>query len=457
MIVLKFGGSSVEDPEALARVVEIVRSRLPRRPAVVISAMAKTTRRLWESAETAAAGNLPAALEIAQGIRAFHLSQARASIGPLELPATEEALERELAALCDLLARLAERRELTPRDADAAASYGEILSSLILAAALPAAGIAATCVDCRKVVVTDDAFTRALPLYDETNSRMKREVGGALEAGAVAVLGGFVGATQGGVVTTLGKEGSDFSAAIVGAALGAEEIQIWTDVDGILTADPRTVPRARLVRSLSFAESLELSSSGAKKPHFGTLGPAGRADVPIRILNSRHPDPKAEGTLIGRRAAAAATVKSIACRMNDHLLFALPADGQEGEGFLESVLEATAPFRPSLLTLAAEDGEWRAALDHAGRLPEVEESLSKLARVGVVHGRAVVSVVSEDLGTDPDLARLVLAAAARWEPRLLTRGVACPAVRFAVELEDLPRVVSDLHEDLFGDAGEVIP
>lgn len=457
MIVLKFGGSSVEDPEALARVVEIVRSRLPRRPAVVISAMAKTTRRLWESAETAAAGNLPGALEIAEGIRSFHLSQARASIGNAELPGAEEALERELAALRDLLSRLAERRQLTPRDADAAASCGEVFSSLLFAAALPAAGIAATCVDCRKVLVTDDTFTRAQPLYDETNARMKREVGAALDDGAVAVLGGFVGATRDGVVTTLGKEGSDFSAAIVGAALGAEEIQIWTDVDGILTADPRLVPRTRLVRSLSFAESLELSSSGAKKPHFGTLGPAGRADVPIRILNSRHPDPKSEGTLIGRRAAAPSAVKSIACRMNDHLLFALPRDGAGSEGFLEPLLDAAAPFRPSLLTLSAEEGELRAALDHTDRLAEVEEALSPLARVGSVHGRAVISVVSEDLGADPDLARRVLAAATKWEPRLVTRGVACPVVRFAVELEDLTQAVSDLHGEIFGDADEVIP
>jgi hypothetical protein len=181
--------------------------------------------------------------------------------------------------------------------------------------------------------------------------------------------------------------------------------------------------------------------------------------VPIRILNSRHPDPTAEGaegTLIGRRAAAPATVKSIACRMNDHLLFALPRDGAGSAGFLEPLLDAAAPFRPSLLTLSTEDGELRAALDHSDRLAEIENALAPLARIGAVHGRAVVSVVSEDLGTDADLARLVLAAAAKWEPRLVIRGVACPVVRFAVELEDLTQALADLHGEIFGDAPEVI-
>jgi aspartate kinase len=461
MIVLKFGGSSVEDPEALLRVVEIVRSRLASRPVVVISAMAKTTRRLLDSAEAAAAGNLPAALEIAQGIRQLHRSQAEAVIAGEALPATEKALDEELGRFEALLERIAGRGELSPHEADAAASAGEVLSSLLLAAALPSAGIAAAWVDCRKVVVTDDAFTRAQPLYEETEPRLRRAIGEIAERGAVAVLGGYVGATRDGVVTTLGLEGSDFSAAIVGAALGAREIQIWTDVDGILTADPRLVPRARLVRSLSFAESLELAFSGAKKPHPGTLGPASRAGVPIRILNSRRPDPAAEGTLIGRRSAAPPTAKSIACRMNDHLLYALPpgegagvgGDGADADGFVRDVLLAAAAWRPALLPLATDSGDLRFAIDHAGRLAEIETALTPVARFGVLHGRAVVSVVSEDLETSPELARTVLAAAAAYDPRLVTRGVRCPVVRFAVELEDLPRVISDLHDELFSESG----
>jgi len=217
------------------------------------------------------------------------------------------------------------------------------------------------------------------------------------------------------------------------------------------------VPGARRVQSLSFAESLELSSSGAKKPHFGTLGPAGRAGVPIRILNSRRPDPDAQGTLIGRRSAAPPTVKSIACRINQHLLYALPHAGGALDGLLDSVLAAAAPFRPALLPFALEETSLRLALDRGDRLAEIEAALAAVARVGVVHGQTIVSVISEDLATSPELAERVLTAAHAYRPQLVTRGVACPVVRFPVELEDLPLVIADLHDRLFAGAGESVP
>jgi aspartokinase len=209
------------------------------------------------------------------------------------------------------------------------------------------------------------------------------------------VLGGYVGATPEGVTTTLGKEGSDFSAAIVGAALGAEEVQIWTDVDGILTADPRLVPEARVVPSLSFAEALELACSGSKKPHPGTIEPARRGDVPIRVLNSRNPE--AGGTLIGRRAAGTPPrILSLACRTSAHPLFAWPG------------------------------------------IP---------ARESLEPGTAVISLVSEDLATSPELAARALAAAAGYEPCLVCEGAA-PAVRFKVGEAEAPRVLAELHARL---------
>ncbi|HEY0782495.1 MAG TPA: hypothetical protein VGE98_08580, partial [Thermoanaerobaculia bacterium] len=273
--------------------------------------------------------------------------------------------------------------------------------------------------------------------------------------------------TAAGVTTTLGKEGSDFSAAIVGAALGAAEVQIWTDVDGILTADPRLVPQAKRVQSLAFAESLELACSGAKKPHPGTLGPASRAGVPIRVLNSRTglsvPE-AAAGTLIGRRLSAPPAIKSIACRTNDHLLYVL-AEGATGDALLPRVLAVARRLLPALLPTAASDGTVTLALDHADRLPEVRAALVHElggdVRVGVVHGRAVVSLVSEDLPADPALVARTLAALRSplvCEPGLVADGIAAPAVRGFVEAEDLPAAVAQIHDRLFPDGGpEVIP
>jgi aspartate kinase len=453
VIVCKFGGSSVDGAAGIERVAGILRTRLAARPVAVVSAMAKTTRRLLDGAEAAAAGNLAAALADCEELRAFHRREGEAAVRPGARPPLAAAIERSFGDLRALLARLARERRLTPLDADAAAAFGEVLASEILAAALPGFGVDAAWIDARRVMVTDGTFTRAQPLYEDTGRRLRAALLPLVERGTVPVLGGYIGATRDGVVTTLGKEGSDFSAAIVGAALGVDEIQIWTDVDGILTADPRLVPAARLVATLSFAESLELACSGAKKPHPGTLGPASRAAVPIRILNSL--DERTAGTLIGGRGAAAAaapTVKSLACRPNDHLLHVSrgPAAGQ---AFAGRVVEAVERLRPALLVLRLDGEGADLALDRGDRLVEAREALATAGEVGVLHGRAVVSLVSEDLATDEGLVARVLAAAGEYQPRLVVTGAAAPAVRCLVELEDLPAAVAALHRRLFEQPG----
>jgi aspartate kinase len=477
VIVCKFGGSSVDGAAGIERVAGILRARLAARPVVVVSAMAKTTRRLLDSAEAAAAGNLAAALAGCEELRVFHHREAEAAVPAAERAALAAALERSFAALRTLLVRLAREHRLPPRDADAAAAFGEMLASEILAAALPGFGVDAAWIDARQVIVTDTAFTRARPLYDETGIRLRAALLPLVERGKVPVVGGYIGSTIDGVVTTLGKEGSDFSAAIVGAALGATEIQIWTDVDGILTADPRLVPAARRVPTLSFAESLELACSGAKKPHPGTLGPASRAGVPIRILNSldargslderrergeggermaagnpgEHPE-GAAGTLIGARGAVtattASTIKSLACRPNAHLLH-VSRGPAAGEAFAPKVVEAVERLRPALLVLRLDGEGADLALDRADRLAEAREALAAAGEVGVLHGRAVVSLVSEDLAADEALVARALAAAAEYQPRLVVAGAAAPAVRCLVELEDLPAAVAALHHRLF--------
>jgi aspartate kinase len=467
VIVCKFGGSSVDGAAGIERVAGIIRDRLGERPVVVVSAMAKTTRRLLDSAEAAAAGSLADALAGFAELRDFHRRVAEAAVPAAGRPRLAAALSRSFGELRALLERLAAERRLTARDADAVAAYGEVLASEILALALPRFGVEAAWIDARQVMVTDAAFTRARPLYGETDARLRAAILPAVERGAVPVLGGYIGATLDGIVTTLGKEGSDFSAAIVGAAVGAGEVQIWTDVDGILTADPRLVPGARRIRKLSFAEALELACSGSKKPHPGTLGPAGRAGVPIRILNAL--DGGGEGTLIDRAgtagAAARAAVKSLVCRPNDHLLHVAARQEarseREGKGegedssevFAAKVLAVVESLRPALLVLRLDGEGALLALDRADRLGEVREALGAAGEVGVLHGRAVVSLVSEDFSHDPELVTRTLAAAGEYQPRLVTAGVAAPVVRCLVELEDMPAAAAALHLRLFPEAG----
>lgn len=453
MIVMKFGGSSVGSAEGIRRVIELVRRELPRRPLVVVSAMAKTTRHLAAAAETAAAGNLAAARDGAARLRAFHAREA----APVTPPGSLDALFAERFAELDrALEEIAGEGALTPRAADRVASFGELLSSAILAQALAASGIESAWLDCRRLLVTDDLFTRANPDDAATAERLAAAVPPLLTAGRVPVAGGYVGATAEGVTTTLGYEGSDFSAALFGAALGAEEVQIWTDVDGILTADPTLVSGAQPVAALTFAEALELACSGSKKPHPGTLGPASRAGVPIRILNSRRPE--APGTRIGPwLGSTPPAIRSIACRRHDHLLYAMPPTGHEGNGFLPAVLDRCARLRPALMVLGgigASGGGVPLALDRADRLAEVQAALAETAaEVGVVPGRTVVSILSADLATSPELAARALAAAAEWEPRLVVDGAAAPCVRFLVGDRDAAAAVAAVHARLFGEEG----
>jgi aspartate kinase len=442
-IVMKFGGSSVDAAESIGRVVEIVHGQRSR-PVVVVSAMAKTTRKLLEAADAAAAGDLPTAWAIFEELLDYHGRVAHEAVPPQDHPALEAMLETRFGELRQTLERIAAEGRVTPRLADEVASYGELVSSAILALALEAPWI-----DCRQVMITDDQFTRARPVYEETEPRLREALLPHLDEGRTPVLGGYVGSTRDGVTTTLGKEGSDFSAAIVGAALGAEEVQILTDVDGLMTADPRIVESARRIRALSFAEALELACSGAKKPHWGTLGPASRADVPIRILSSLHLH-AGEGTLIGRRNAGAPGIKSIACKPGIHQLAVRPAGP---EGFLDRVFEVCERFRPALLVLAADEEGAGLSLDRADRLSEILEAFAGFAAVAVGRGRTVVTLVSEDLSASPELAERILETAGCWEPRLVLRGVAAPCVRCLVEERDAEGVVAELHRRVF--SGEV--
>lgn len=459
MIVMKFGGSSVDTAASIERVVGIVRDRTDRRPAVVVSAMAKTTQRLLDSAAAAAAGKIYEAEAMFEDLVAFHRREGRGAVSPSLRPALDSRLDPWFAELNALLGEIAVTRALTPRAADAVAGFGELLASAILSLALESGGVESEWIDCRRVVVTDHDFTRAKPLYGPTDARLREAILPLAARGAVPVLGGYVGATTQGVTTTLGKEGSDFSAAIVGAAIGADEVLIWTDVDGLLTADPRLFPGARRVRTLSFAEALELACSGAKKPHYGTLGPASRAGVPIRILNSRHAG--TPGTLIGRRnPEAPPTIKSIACRTNEHLISARLGGPEAADGFLPQVFAVCETFRPALLVLGADGRTADLALQRADRLAEVHPALRKAAGPAAdleVHpGRAVVSLVSEDLTSSPELTERALAAARDYAPRLVTEGVAAPCVRFLADEADLAEIVSRLHAELLAGGPEEV-
>jgi aspartate kinase len=257
MIICKFGGTSVQDAEALDRVAGIIRRRLKEKPVVVASAMGKTTNGLLLAAETAAAGRKLEALDLLGRLRQKHIQE----LERLDLKSAQEVLNLTIDShfneMGNIINGLAILGELTPRSMDAMASYGERLSTAILTEVLTDRGVPAQFMDVRQCMITDDQFTRAAPLFDLTESAIRQHVPPVVKSGRVPVLQGFIGSTRNGITTTIGRGGSDYSAAIIGAALDAYDIQIWTDVDGIMTSDPRMVPEARRVRVISFDEAAE--------------------------------------------------------------------------------------------------------------------------------------------------------------------------------------------------------
>src|SRR5688500_13599884 len=299
MVVQKFGGTSVADPAAIRRLIEIVRTaraRDGRGPAVVVSAMSGVTDALLGVAAAAGSARTDEALTRGEQLRERHLAAAGELVPGAEHAALAAHIGESFDQLAAVVRALGVLREVSPRTLDVVASMGELLSSRLIAAAIVEAGLPGEWVDARRAIVTNDDHTRAAPLMRETTAALRASVMPAIDAGRIPVLGGFVGATAEGHTTTLGRGGSDYSGALVGAGIDAREIQIWTDVDGMLTADPRVIKQPRLVPRLSFLEAAELAYFGAKVLHPSTILPAVERDIPVRILNSKRPD--GAGTLV---------------------------------------------------------------------------------------------------------------------------------------------------------------
>lgn len=288
-IVLKFGGTSVKDAEAMRRVVSIVERERGNSPVVVTSACAGVTDMLLTIARSCGAGDLKSALDNVRQLRERHLGILH-DVGLPPASSCQEGLTKLLDEIEQLARGVVLLGELTPRTLDAFASYGERLSSLLLGDAFRAAGWQAAVADSRQWIITDTNFVNASPLMPEIDARVAEHLIPLVQNHEVVVAQGFIGSTLDGITTTIGRGGSDHTGALLGAALRATEIQIWTDVSGILTADPRAIPQARVVPQVTFTEARELAWFGAKVIHPDTIVPAVERAIPVVIKNSMRPD-----------------------------------------------------------------------------------------------------------------------------------------------------------------------
>ena len=453
MVVQKFGGTSVADPAAIRRLIEIVRTaraRDGRGPAVVVSAMSGVTDVLLGIASAAGSGSgTEEALAKIEQLRQRHLAAA----GELAAPADQEALATDINSTLDQLAAVARAlavlREVSPRTLDVIAAMGELLSSRLVAAALNAAGVEAQWVDARRAIVTSGDHTRATPLTVETARALRATVGAALDAKRVPVLGGFVGATVDGHTTTLGRGGSDYSGALVGAGIGAREIQIWTDVDGMLTADPRVIAKPRLVPRLSFAEAAELAYFGAKVLHPSTILPAVERDIPVRILNSLRPE--GSGTLITAEPSLdGSPLTGLASKRNVIVVDITSTRMLMAYGFLRRVFEVFERFSTAVDVVTTSEVSVSVTVDDPKSLPVITEALSEFAEVSTEREMALLCAVGDRLRDEPEIAARVVSVLEEVPLRMISQAASRRNITVILRQADLLHAMNRLHEEFFG-------
>jgi aspartate kinase len=437
MIVMKFGGTSVEDAAAIDRSCAIVGERIFRKPLVVVSALGGATNGLLEAGGLAAAGEVSKATEIINKLEGRHTEL---------LPSTVE----EFTRLRELLKALGAIGEFSLRTQDLIASYGEALSSLIFVERLKRLGFEAVHIDARKCVITDDHFGKAVPLMEPTADRLEESARVHLNAGKVVVMGGYIGATQSGITTTLGRGGSDYSAAIAGAALNAEEIQIWTDVDGMMTTDPRIVPGAWKVRDISFDEASELAYFGAKVLHPLTVLPAVEKNIPVFILNSKKP--KGTGTRITKDARPCKNlIKSIACKRGITVVTVSSSRMLMAHGFLKALFEVFDRQRTSVDMVATSEVSVSLTLDNVSKLDAIVEDLKVLGDVEVNSKAALICLVGNNLKYTPGVARRAFGSMADINILMVSHGASNINFSFIVDEKDANLAVQKLHADFFSE------
>jgi aspartate kinase len=447
MIVMKFGGSSLESSAAIKRAAAIVRGRLGRHPVVVVSAMGGTTNELLAMAADAAQSKRSEAMARLGSLEELHRRESLELVSESSRKELEMILADHFQGLREIVEGLCSVRELTPRSLDAVASYGERLSSRIVALAFQNHGVPGVHLDARNSIVTDSRFTQATPIIEETNSRVSADI---LEIGAehVVVIGGQLGATAEGVTTTLGRGGSDLTASLVGAAVGAEAIEIWTDVDGVLTCDPNLVPEAHPVRTISFDEAAELAYFGAKVLHPATVLPAKEKNIPVWILNSRRPE--SPGTKIVPGAVPCANVlKSLACKQGITVVNIRSTRMLGAHGFLRRIFEIFDRFETEVDMVSTSEVSVSLTVDNDARLAEICAELEPFTEVSVEKDRAILCAVGDNLRETPGVAARVLAALKSVNVRMISQGASLLNLGVVLSSEDLGRAAAALHREFF--------
>lgn len=445
-LVMKFGGSSVADAACLREVGDLVVAALPAAPVVVLSAMGKTTNALFDLAQRAVQGDAAALADGPRALLARHRTEAKVLLAG-ELPEDLDGFLAQAQADLELLLRgCAHLRTLAPATMDAIASFGERLSTALLAAHLRARGVDTTLFDARTVVRTDERHGSARPAMAEISALCAANLLPLLGPGKAVVTQGYIGSTRAGVTTTLGRGGSDYSAAILGAALGASEVQVWTDVEGVLTTDPRLVPDALSIPELSFAEAAELAAFGAKVLHPSTMQPVVDRGIPVTVRHTRKPSGRF--TRITRGSTTGRPVTAIAARGPITVLTVTSTRMLAQPGFLARLFDVFARAQVSIDLVATAEVSVSLTVEHDAPVDALVREIETFATTSVARDRAIVALVGERLKFTPGLAARAFTALGDINVEMLSMGANEINLSFVVPHASMPEALLRLHRSL---------
>ncbi len=449
MIVMKYGGSSVEDARSMRTVIQIIRREQARKPIVVLSAIAGATNALLQAAQTAKGGNLDEAILVLNNLLDRHVTLMENLID--DRPTVQQlilSLKHRFEELRNLCRGIAILGELTNRSLDAIVSVGELLSSHILSEALRTQNLPVKLVDARTFMITDSQFAAAVPQFDIIHAKAKEILEPLVSSGIIVVTQGFIAANRQGITTTLGRGGSDYSASIIGAALGAEEIQIWTDVDGVLTADPRIAPAAQKLRMISFREAAELAYFGAKVLHPSTILPAVKKDIPVVVLNSKRPENT--GTrIVSTPPKTNIAVKSIACKRGITVVNVQSLRMLMAYGFLESIFSVFNKHQTPVDLVSTSEVAVSLTIDNTSTLENIVAELSAFAEVSVLENQGIICIVGDQMRSTAGVAANIFQAMREINLVMISQGSSEINLSLVIDESRIDEAVRRLHKQFF--------
>lgn len=445
---MKFGGTSVGDVAAFERVRSIVSAQADHRPVVVVSAMTRVTDALLAAFETAKKGDADSAFASLDPHFARHAEVAESLISVDGRQSFANELRFARDELSDLLTRVSRRSLPLQMLKDAIVSYGEQLSSRLLADVLSSNGVNARHMDSRRLIVTDDEYGAAQPVWDETENLIRLELEPLIADGEIPILGGFIAASRAGETTTLGRGGSDYSAAIFAAALKARELQIWTDVTGVLTCDPRVCPEARTLRTLSYEEAAELAYFGAKVLHPKTIQPAVDLEIPVRVCNSLEPNELGTMVLPSTKSTPR-KIKSIAHKTGITVLHITSARMLGAYGFMSAIFQIFERHRTVVDVVTTSEVSVSLTLDNTDALDAVIADLERIGTVDIEPNQAIICLVGSGLRGTSGVAAQIFAAISDFNVSLISHGASSVNLTFVVKEEVVGDVIKQLHKEFF--------